>query len=474
MLFNSIEFALFFPLAFILCWGIFNRVSVNARNLFLLTASYIFYGWWDYRFLGLIVVSSIVDFLLGKYIYQAKTQQLRRLLLIVSLSLNLGVLFFFKYYGFFATELADLLQQWGYTVHSTTLNIILPVGISFYTFQTLSYTIDIYRRQLEPTNDALAFLTFISFFPQLVAGPIERAKHLLPQFSTLKKFDYAMAANGFRQLLWGFFAKIAVADSIAPITDKIFANHETLGAGTLALGAILFSIQIFGDFAGYSNIAIGTASILGFDLMQNFNMPYFSRNIREFWSRWHISLSTWFRDYVYIPLGGNRCSATRNGINIMATFLISGLWHGANWTFIVWGMIHGLLYLLTKPFSPKESSDKLSIRQWPAIAGTFLLVCAAFVFFRADNIHQAMSFFSRIFSLKGGVSMLDLTTLKVIVPAIFFSVVLFTVEWNQSEKRHGMDIANLQPVIRHSIYYLLIFTILFGFQTDRIFIYFQF
>lgn len=474
MLFNSIEFVLFFPIVLILCWGIFNRVSLNVRNLFLLTASYIFYGWWDYRFLGLIVLSSIADFLLGKYIFQAKTQQLRRLLLIVSLCLNLGVLFFFKYYGFFASELADLFQQWGYTIHSTTLNIILPVGISFYTFQTLSYTIDIYRRQLEPTKDALAFLTFISFFPQLVAGPIERARHLLPQFSTLKKFDYSMAANGFRQILWGFFAKIVVADSIAPITDTIFTNHETLGAGTLVLGAILFSIQIFGDFAGYSNIAIGTASILGFDLMQNFNMPYFSRNIREFWTRWHISLSTWFRDYVYIPLGGNRCSKTRNSINIMATFIISGLWHGANWTFIVWGLIHGLLYLITKPFSPKENSDKLSLKQWPAITGTFLLVCAAFVFFRADNIHQAFSFFSRIFSLKSGTSLLDMTTLKVIVPGLFFSIALFVVEWIQSEKKHGLDIANLQPVIRHSIYYVVIFAILFSFQTDRIFIYFQF
>ena len=474
MLFNSIEFVLFFPIVLILYWGIINRVSINLRNLFLLSASYLFYGWWDYRFLGLIVLSSTGDFLFGKYIFHSKTQQLRRLLLIVSVCLNLSVLFFFKYYGFFATQLTDLFQQLGYTVHSSTLKIILPVGISFYTFQSLSYTIDIYRRHLEPTKDPVAFFAFISFFPQLVAGPIERAKHLLPQFNSLKKFDYAIAANGFRQLLWGFFTKIAVADSIAPITDSIFANYETLGAGTLVLGAVFFSIQIFGDFAGYSNIAIGTASILGFDLMRNFNMPYFSRNIREFWSRWHISLSTWFRDYVYIPLGGNRCSKTRNSINIMATFLISGLWHGPNWTFIVWGLMHGVLYLVTNPFSTKYSSGKLSLRQWPAITGTFLLVCIAFVFFRADNIHQALSFFGRIFSFKGGGDLLELTTITKIVPALFFSIVLFVVEWNQSEKKHGMDIANFQPVIRHSIYYLLIFVILFSFQTDRIFIYFQF
>lgn len=312
MLFNSIEFVLFFPLVLLFYWGIFNQNSIKTRNLFLLTTSYLFYGWWDYRFLGLIVLSSLVDFLCGQYIFQAKTKRHQRFFLMISLLVNLGVLFFFKYYGFFAHELTTLFKAWGYAIHPSSLNIILPVGISFYTFQTLSYTIDIYRGRLEPTKDALAFFTFVSFFPQLVAGPIERARHLLPQFSTLKKFDYHLAANGFRQLLWGFFTKIAVADSVAPIVDIIFMHHETANAGTLALGAVLFSIQIFADFAGYSNIAIGTAAILGFDLMQNFRMPYFSRNIREFWTRWHISLSTWFRDYVYIPMGGNRCSKSRH------------------------------------------------------------------------------------------------------------------------------------------------------------------
>lgn len=474
MLFNSIEFVIFFPLVLILYWGVFNRISLTLRNSFLLAVSYLFYGWWDYRFLGLIVLSSFVDFLLGKYIHEAKTVKIRRLFLIVSLTFNLSILFFFKYYGFFATELVDLLHLWGYSAQLTTLKIILPVGISFYTFQTLSYTIDIYRRQLKPTNDLIAFMTFISFFPQLVAGPIERAKNLLPQFNSLKKFDYPMAANGFRQLLWGFFTKIAVADSVAPIVDTIFANHHSLGAGTLILGAVLFAIQIFGDFSGYSNIAIGTASILGFDLMQNFNMPYFSRNMREFWTRWHISLSSWFRDYVYIPLGGNRRSKLRNSINVMATFIISGLWHGPSWTFITWGTLHGLLYMITKPFSPKDISDKLSARQWPAILGTFLLVCATFVFFRADNMPQALGYFNGIFSLKSGINLFDLVSLNKIALALFFCFVLFFVEWIQKEKKHGLDIVTLQPVLRHSIYYLFIFFILFGFQTDRIFIYFQF
>ena len=474
MLFNSIEFVIFFPLVLILYWGIFNRNSINHRNLFLLLVSYLFYGWWDYRFLGLIFLSSLVDFLCGKYIFQFQTIRLKRLFLGISLFTNLGILFFFKYFGFFANELANLFHQWGYNIHPIDLNIILPVGISFYTFQTLSYTIDIYRKRLEPTINALAFFTFVSFFPQLVAGPIERAQHLLPQFNTLKKFDYPMAANGFRQLLWGFFAKIVVADSVAPIVDTIFAHHESMGAGTLFLGAILFSIQIFGDFAGYSNIAIGTAAILGFDLMQNFNMPYFSRNIREFWTRWHISLSTWFRDYVYIPLGGNRCSKSRHILNILVTFLISGLWHGANWTFIIWGLIHGLLYLITKPFSHKSQTNKISLKQWPSISGTFLLVSAAFIFFRAKDFHQAIGFLSRIFLLKPGNSILHLISMKEIIPAVGFSLILFVAEWQMRNKKHGLDIAHVKPIIRHSIYYILIFAILFAFQTDRIFIYFQF
>jgi alginate O-acetyltransferase complex protein AlgI len=474
MLFNSIEFVIFLPLVLILYWGIFNKGSVNLRNAFLLVAAYVFYGWWDYRFLGLIALSSLFDFFCGKYIYEAKAEKIKRIFLFISLAVNLSILFFFKYFGFFATQLTELFRQFGFTAHPITLKIILPVGVSFYTFQALSYTIDIYRGRMKPTNNALAFFTFISFFPQLVAGPIERARNLLPQFSSLKKFDYPKAANGFRQLLWGFFAKIAVADSIAPITDSIFANNGSLGAGTLVFGAVLFSVQLFCDFAGYSNIAIGIASILGFDIMRNFNLPFFSRSISEFWTRWHISLSTWFREYVYFPLGGNQCSKARYYFNIMVTFLISGLWHGANWTFVVWGMIHGIFYLITKPFSPKDNSGELSLRQWPSMVGNFLLVCAAFVFFRAENLAQALDFFSRIFHLSGGTNVFQLFEPTKIFIAVFFSSVLFVAEWIQRDKKHAMDIAEATPFVRHSIYYILIFVILFAFQTDRIFIYFQF
>jgi D-alanyl-lipoteichoic acid acyltransferase DltB (MBOAT superfamily) len=474
MLFNSIEFVLFFPAVLLLYWQFFNRKSVNLRNAFLLTTSYIFYGWWDYRFLGLILLSSVVDFWCGKKIFQAQTKNRKRHFLILSLTVNLGVLFFFKYFGFFADELIVLFNSWGYSLHPVSLNVILPVGISFYTFQTLSYTIDIYRDRLKPTDDRLAFFTFVGFFPQLVAGPIERAKNLLPQFNTLKTFDYNRAANGFRQVLWGFFAKIAVADSVAPIVDTIFLHDETASAATLALGAVLFSIQIFGDFAGYSNIAIGLAALLGFDLMQNFNNPYFSRNIREFWSRWHISLSTWFRDYVYIPLGGNRCSSFRRSLNVMVTFIVSGLWHGANWTFIVWGAIHGLLYLVTRPFSGKTRGDKIRAGQWFSIAGTFMLVTIAFVFFRAENISQAGNILMRMGELAKGQTILQLMGITKILPAIFFSVMLIATEWVQKNRKHGLDILFLKPVVRHAAYYFIIFAILFSFQTDRIFIYFQF
>lgn len=474
MLFNSIEFVLYFAVVVILYWGIFNHLSVRLRNLFILATSYFFYACWDYRFLSLIVLSSLVDFLCGKYIHKTKTLRLKRLFLFISLSVNLGILFFFKYYGFFAHELANLLDKLGYSLHQTDLNIILPVGISFYTFQTLSYTIDIYRKKLKPTEDALTFFSFVSFFPQLVAGPIERAKHLLPQFNTLKKFDYSNAANGFRQLLWGFFAKIAVADSVSPIVDTIFAQHESLNAGTLLFGAILFSIQIFGDFSGYSNIAIGTASILGFDLMQNFKIPYFSRNIKEFWSRWHISLSTWFRDYVYIPMGGNRCSKSKHILNIMITFTVSGLWHGANWTFLIWGVIHGLFYLLSLPFSNKEKSTQLQLKQWPAMLTTFLIVTFAFVIFRSTDIGQAWNFLTRIVLMKKGLNIFQLVSLSKIIPAILFSITLFVCEWHFRNKRHGLDIVLHKLIVRRAIYYLIVFSILFSFQSNRIFIYFQF
>jgi len=343
MLFNSIEFLLFLPLTFALYWAFKDKFT--AQNFLLLVFSYIFYGWWDVRFLSLIIFSSAVDFTLGIQISKSSNDRKRKLLLGLSLVTNLGLLGFFKYYNFFLESFIGAFESINIHLHATTLKIILPVGISFYTFQTLSYTIDIYRKKFIPTRNVIAFFAFVSFFPQLVAGPIERASTLLPQFFKKRSFNYAFAADGMRQMLWGFFKKMVVADNCAQIVDTIFKNPEVYNGPTLWVAIILFSFQIYCDFSGYSDIAIGTAKLFGFDLMTNFKVPYFARDIGEFWRRWHISLTTWFRDYVYIPLGGSRGTIRKTLINVIIVFVVSGFWHGANWTFIFWGFLNAVLFL---------------------------------------------------------------------------------------------------------------------------------
>ena len=297
MLFNSFEFLLFLPVVFLLYWFVFNK-KLNLQNLLLLVSSYIFYGWWDYRFLSLIIFSSIIDFYCGLSIEKAHTKTTKKKWLLLSMFINLGFLGIFKYFNFFSQSLQEAFQSFGYQIDTLTLNIILPVGISFYTFQTMSYTIDVYRNKLKPTKDIIAFFAFVSFFPQLVAGPIERATNLLPQFYKKRQFNYANAVDGCRQILWGLFKKIVVADNCALIVNQVFDNYTEYNASSLLIGSVFFAFQIYGDFSGYSDIAIGTSRLFGFNLMQNFAFPYFSRDIAEFWRRWHISLSTWFRDYV--------------------------------------------------------------------------------------------------------------------------------------------------------------------------------
>ena len=343
MLFNTFDFAIFLPIVFSIYWIV--RKNLTLQNLFIVLASYVFYAWWDWRFLILIIFSSIVDFFIAKNIQNTNTVSKRKYLLLVSVIVNLGFLSYFKYFNFFLDNFVDVFTFFGARISKSSLNIVLPVGISFYTFQTLSYTIDVYRRQLKATNQLIPFLAYVSFFPQLVAGPIERATNLLPQFLNSRNFDREKAIQGLNLMVWGFFKKMVIADNCANYANQIFEKYDQMDSLSLLLGGVYFSFQIYCDFSGYSDIAIGLGRLFGFDLMKNFNYPYFSRNVAEFWRRWHISLSTWFRDYLYIPLGGNRVSKAISLRNIFIIFSVSGFWHGANWTFIVWGLLHALCFV---------------------------------------------------------------------------------------------------------------------------------
>lgn len=482
MLFNSIEFALFLPIIFFLYWFTTNR-NLKAQNLLLLAASYLFYGWWDWRFLSLIVFSSFVDYFIGLALKKQEKPSKRKLLLITSLFVNLGMLGVFKYYNFFVDNFVDAFSLFGKQLNKSTLDIILPVGISFYTFQTLSYTIDVYKRKLEPTKDIISFFAFVSFFPQLVAGPIERATNLLPQFYKKRKFDYAKASDGMRQILWGLFKKIVIADNCANFVNTYFAHYDHYAGSTLFLGGIFFALQIYCDFSGYSDIAIGTARLFGFNLMQNFAFPYFSRDIAEFWRRWHISLSTWFRDYLYIPLGGSKGGLSMKIRNTFIIFIVSGFWHGANWTFIAWGALNAVYFLpLMLAKKNRRNLDTVaqgrflpSLKEFFQIGTTFFFTVIAWIFFRAENIWVAFEYLENMFSrffVNMGQPLLYLQK-----PIIFPILLLLIVEWIQRDKQHGLQIESqkVPKVLRWSIYYGIVFLIFWFNSTQKQdFIYFQF
>ena len=450
--------------------------SIHVQNILLLIASYVFYGWWDWRFLGLIALSSITDYWVGFQLGETDDEKRRKFLLYTSLGLNLGMLGLFKYFNFFVESFIDAFSIFGLNLHYSTLQLILPVGISFYTFQTLSYTLDIYRRKLKPSKDPIAFFTFVSFFPQLVAGPIERASNLLPQFSKRRRFDYEASRGALKQILWGLFKKIVIADNCAIYANQIFGASEELSGSVLLLGGIYFAVQVYGDFSGYSDIAIGTARLLGFNLLPNFQMPYFSTSISEFWRRWHISLNTWFIDYVYTPIALNKRHWGTYGIlfAILLTFTTSGLWHGANYTFVMWGFLHSLALVYETLTKKKRRKLKKKFHPWiwGIVAGslTFAFVVFTDIFFRAENISHGLQYIGSMFSR-------DLFALPdPLAQAKFMPWVLlfFGFEWLQRNRKQALEISFLPRIGRWFVYYGVLYLIFNYGASPQSFIYFQF
>jgi len=472
MLFNSIEFAIFLPVVFLLYWFVFNR-NVKWQNLFIVAVSYIFYGWWDWRFLFLIAFTSFCSWGSGMLIARYRQQRIAKIIHILNIALNLSILGLFKYYDFFADSFARLFLQGN--SDNLLLHLILPVGISFYTFQALSYSIDVYRQKLEPTRDIVQFFAFVSFFPQLVAGPIERATNLLPQFEKPRTFDYTQGVDGMRQILWGLFKKVAVADTCALYVNHVFGHYQTQSGPTLVVAAVLFAIQIYGDFSGYSDIAIGTAKLFGITLIRNFRNPYFSRDIAEFWRRWHISLTTWFRDYVYIPLGGSRVPKGKVIRNTFIIFLLSGFWHGANWTFIAWGAYHALLFLplillgKNRKYLNEVAEGRLlpSLKETAQILLTFALVTVGWILFRADSISQAWDYLLRIPHWGTLYS-------KGLLAATLLSIGMLAIEWLQRARQHGLDLRSTPHIWHYILYLILIAILFFSYSNSESFIYFQF
>ena len=478
MLFNSIDFAIFLPIVFILYWFATNN-NLKLQNFLIVAASYLFYGWWDWRFLSLILFSTLIDYSIGIRLSKEDNISKRKILLWISILVNLGFLGFFKYYNFFLDNFVTAFSFFGSSINAQGLNIILPVGISFYTFQTLSYTIDVYKRKLEPTKDFIAFSAFVSFFPQLVAGPIERASNLLPQFYRKREFDYSKAVDGMRQILWGLFKKIVIADNCAQYANEIFNNSADFSGSTLVLGAVFFTFQIYGDFSGYSDIAIGTSRLFGFNLKQNFAFPYFSRDIAEFWRRWHISLSTWFRDYLYIPLGGSRGGTWIKVRNTFIIFIVSGFWHGANWTFIVWGALNAIYFLpLLLTNNNRNNLETVAqgkffpnIKELSFMLLTFGLTVFAWIFFRVNNIGHAISYISEIFSS-------SLFTIPEVRPRnlILLIIVFVFIEWLGREGKYAISGINVfeRRIYRWGIYFSICLLIFIFQGKQQEFIYFQF
>ena len=471
MLFNSGEFLRFFAAFLLLYWLV--RSNLRARNILILAASYVFYGAWNYKFLVLIWASTLLDFFIGVALPRASTPSRRRWLLIGSIGGNLSILGFFKYYNFFAESLADMGERLGWTFHPGMLEVALPIGISFYTFQTLSYMIDVYRGTLKPTRNVIDFAAYVAFFPQLVAGPIERARHLLPQFSTTRRITSAMVGEGVWLCIWGMFKKVVVADNLAPLVDLVYAPSAAVGAGDVLLGTAAFGLQIYCDFSGYSDLARGLACLLGFDIMVNFDRPYGARNIRQFWQRWHISLSSWLRDYLYISLGGNRRGALKTARNLFLTMVLGGLWHGAAWHFVLWGAYHGTGLVLQRLWSQRFASrpaipSPLKSFAWWTVTMAFVMY--GWLLFRATSWDQIATLTHSTFSMDGSP-----WTLPLSVNLVVFSLPLVLMEIWQSRAKDRVVVMKLGHVSRGFLQAAMILAIvMYWGRAEKPFIYFQF
>ena len=466
MQFDSYSYALFLPIVFIGYWLLRNKLMW--QNLFLLLASYVFYGWWDWRFLGLIMTTSLSTYLTGLGI--KPDQSLRsKLLLALNLIINLGILVTFKYFNFFKDSLVDLMRLMGANPDFATINLLLPVGISFYTLQAISYSLDLYKGKTQATRNAVAFFVYIAFFPQLVAGPIERARNLLPQFLRKKDFDYYNAVIGMRQILWGLIKKIVIADNLAGYVDNILYHPSVMSASSIVMAAILFAFQIYADFSGYSDIAIGSARLFNIKLIANFNYPFFARNMKELWQRWHISLMTWLREYIYFPLGGSRCGKWRTCMNLMIVFAISGLWHGADWTFVTWGTVNGLMLLPFVFIKKKNYDSPAQLRHIPQCLLTFLIFALIFLSFRSPNIahlHECIGtlIHGSYLAMPMGIS-----------AVLYYIIPLVIIEWMGRKQEFPIMTLNMPTIARWAIYWAMLFIItFFGAKAHIQYIYFQF
>ncbi len=481
MFFNSIDFAFFLPIVYLCYWFIFNK-SLKLQNLLLLATSYFFYACWDWRFLFLLFFSTFLDFFTG--LKMSNTNKNRKFWFWLSIIVNVGFLCVFKYYNFFATSFIEFFSKFGIEMNPFMIKVILPVGISFYTFHGLSYVIDIYKNRIQPEKDFIDYAVFVSFFPLLVAGPIERATHLLPQVKKARKFNYDNTINGLQQILWGLFKKIVIADQCAIFANLIFNDHGNYSGSTLFLGALMFTFQIYGDFSGYSDIALGTARLFGIDLLRNFAFPYFSRDIAEFWRRWHISLSSWFKDYLYIPLGGSSGGTWMRVRNTFIIFLVSGFWHGANWTFVIWGLLNALYIMPSIVFNTNRNNIEIvakgkyfpRIKEALQITITFLLTVFAWIFFRATSLNDAFSYISAMFSMKL-LSLPDFTTLGITYQTMLFILFFFITEWFGRENQYAIESIRYKwkRPMRWVFYYLIIISIIWCYKgKEQQFIYFQF